>query len=241
MPLLDVAHLSKRFGGLLAVNDVTFQVEAGQILGVIGPNGAGKSTLFAALTGFVPPSSGQWMLDGKPLQGLSPEAICRAGVVRTFQIMQPFWSMSVLENAMVAAVHRARSRAHAHQLASEALECVGLTAKQHATIGSLTIADKKALEMAKACASGARVVLLDEVMAGLRPSEVDRVVDTILTLRKERQLTFLIVEHLMDAVMALSDEILVLNFGAVLAKGKPSAIQRDPHVLEAYLGVAADA
>ncbi|NDH50967.1 MAG: ABC transporter ATP-binding protein [Betaproteobacteria bacterium] len=241
MPLLEVAHLSKRFGGLLAVDDVTFHVDAGQILGVIGPNGAGKSTLFAALTGFEPASSGTWSLDGKPLQGLPPEAICGAGLVRTFQIVQPFWSMSVLENAMVAAVHRATSRRHAGQLASEALDLVGLTAKQHATIGSLTIADKKALEMAKACASGARVILLDEVMAGLRPSEVDRVVDTILKLRRERQITFLIVEHLMDAVMALSDEILVLNFGAVLAKGKPSVIQRDPRVIEAYLGVVTDA
>jgi branched-chain amino acid transport system ATP-binding protein len=241
VPLLEVRGLSKRFGGLLAVNDVSFEVEAGQILGVIGPNGAGKSTLFAVLTGFIAPTSGSWSLQGHALQSLPPEAICKAGLVRTFQIVQPFWSMSVVENAMVAAVHRSTSRAHARQLADEALEWVGLTAKQHAAIGSLTIADKKALEMAKACASGARVILLDEVMAGLRPSEVDRVVDTILKLRKQFGLTFLIVEHLMDAVMALSDEVLVLNFGAVLAKGRPDAIQRHPQVLEAYLGVAVDA
>jgi branched-chain amino acid transport system ATP-binding protein len=235
--LLEVANLTKRFGGLTAVNDVSFSVDENRILGVIGPNGAGKSTLFTLLTGFIRPSSGTWSLGGMPLQGLSPEQICKAGIVRTFQIVQPFWSMSVLENAMVAAVHRSRSRAHARELAEEALTWVGLSAKCDYPIGSLTIADKKALEMAKACASGARVILLDEVMAGLRPSEVSRVVDTVLALRRERGLTFLVVEHHMDAVMALSDQIIVLNFGALLAKGTPDQIQDDPRVQEAYLGV----
>lgn len=241
MPVLDVVGLTKRFGGLTAVNEVSFAVDEGQILGVIGPNGAGKSTLFALLTGFVPATSGTWSLAGTPLQRRSPEDICRAGMVRTFQIVQPFWSMSVIENVMIAAVCRSRSRAQAQALAEEALELVGLAAKGGNAIGSLTIADKKALEMAKACASGARVILLDEVMAGLRPYEVDSVIDKVLLLRRERGLTFLIVEHLMDAIMTLSDEILVLNFGATLAKGCPTAVQGDPRVQEAYLGVTANA
>ncbi|ABE36743.1 ABC transporter family protein [Paraburkholderia xenovorans LB400] len=237
MALLEVNHLTKRFGGLTAVNDVSFSVDEHQILGVIGPNGAGKSTLFTLLTGFTRPSAGEWSIAGVSLHGRNPEQICKAGIVRTFQIVQPFWSMSVFENAMVAAVHRSRSRAQARELAEESLAWVGLSAKRDYPIGSLTIADKKALEMAKACASGARVILLDEVMAGLRPGEVDRVVQTVLTLRRERGLTFLVVEHHMDAVMTLSDQILVLNFGALLAKGTPEQIQRDTRVQEAYLGV----
>ena len=241
MPLLSISGLSKSFGGLHAVDDVSFEVEEGRICGVIGPNGAGKSTLFALLTGFYPATKGQWTLDGQPLRGLAPEAICKRGMVRTFQIVQPFPGMTVVENAMVAAVHRSRSRGEAQQWADEALQWVGLSAKRDYPIGSLTLSDKKAMEMAKACASGARVVLLDEVMAGLRPTEVERVVQTILTLRRERRLTFLIVEHLMDAVMALSDEIVVLNFGALLARGTPAEIRRDPRVLEAYLGVGVNA
>jgi len=241
MPLLSVSNLSKSFGGLLAVNDLSFDVAEGQIVGVIGPNGAGKSTLFAVLTGFYPANRGEWSLDGRPLRGLAPEDVCKRGMVRTFQIVQPFPGMTVLENAMVAAVHRSRSRAEATQHAEEALRRVGLMARRNLAIGSLTLADKKALEMAKACASGARVILLDEVMAGLRPMEIERVVQTILTLRKELGLTFLIVEHLMDAVMTLSDSVIVLNFGALLAKGPPAQIQRDALVLEAYLGVGVGA
>lgn len=241
MPLLEVSGLTKWFGGLRAIDNLSFGVDEGRILGVIGANGAGKSTLFAVLTGFHPASQGTWSLDGQPLRGLAPEAICRRGMVRTFQIVQPFTGMTVLENAMVAAVCRSRSRAEAARHAEEALRWVGLSAKRDWPIGSLTLADKKALEMAKACASGARVILLDEVMAGLRPAEVERVVETILTLRAQLRLTFLIVEHLMDAVMSLSDEVLVLDFGALLAKGPPAQIQRDERVLEAYLGVGVDA
>lgn len=236
MPLLSIVGLSKSFGGLRAIDNVSFDVEDGQIVGVIGPNGAGKSTLFSVLTGFYPASAGTWSLAGRPLRGLGPEEICRHGMVRTFQIVQPFTGLSVRENAMVAASHRARSRRQAQEFADEALEWAGLTAKREQRVASLTIADKKALEVAKACASGARVVLLDEVMAGLRPAEVERVVATITELRKRKRMTFLIVEHLMDAVMSLSDEIVVLNFGSLLAKGPPASIQRDSKVLDAYLG-----
>ena len=241
MPLLSISGLSKSFGGLLALDNVSFDVDKGQIVGVIGPNGAGKTTLFNVLTGFYPATRGDWTLADQPLKDLSPESICWYGMVRTFQIVQPFPGMTVRENAMVAAVHRSRSRKEAGQFADEALQWVGLDVKAEQAIGSLTLADKKALEMAKACASGARVILLDEVMAGLRPVEVERVVQTILTLRRERCLTFLIVEHLMDAVMALSDKIVVLNFGELLAQGSPAQIRRNPTVLEAYLGVGVDA
>ncbi len=241
MPLLEVSGLTKTFGGLRAVDDLSFQVEAGQIVGVIGPNGAGKSTLFAVMTGFHTASAGEWSLNGQSLRGLSPEAICHRGMVRTFQIVQPFAGMSVLENAMIAAVSRSRSRAEAKAHAEEALHWTGLSAKRDMLVGSLTLADKKALEMAKACACGARLILLDEVMAGLRPTEVQRVVQTILTLRRERALTFMIVEHLMDAVMTLSDEIIVLNFGSLLARGTPAQIQRNDKVLAAYLGGGSDA
>ena len=236
MPLLSVSGLKKSFGGLRALDDLTFDVEEGKIIGVIGPNGAGKSTLFAVLTGFYPATEGAWWLDGKPLRGLPPEEICRRGMVRTFQIVQPFAGMTVLENAMVAAVSRSPTRASAMRRAEEALEWVGLSSKRNLPVPSLTLADKKALEMAKACASGARLILLDEVMAGLRPGEVDRVVATILTLREQRKLTFLIVEHNMGMIAELCDRVVVLAEGKRLAEGRFDEVRADERVQTAYLG-----
>lgn len=235
MATLVAEGLSKRFGGLTAVRDVGFVAKPGRILSIIGPNGAGKTTVFNLLTGFLTASSGSVTLDGRRIDSLSPEARCDAGIVRTFQVVQPFRGLSVLDNVVMGAMLRARSISAAQDLASRVLEQLGMSSISAVLAGSLPIGDRKRLEVAKVLATAPSVLLLDEVMGGLIPSEVSRMVAFIRSLR-DRGLTIIIIEHHMSAVMQLSDEILVLRNGEPIATGTPQEISRNPEVLSAYLG-----
>jgi branched-chain amino acid transport system ATP-binding protein len=237
MPLLEVRGLTKRFGGLAAVAGVSFDVEAGEVLGIIGPNGAGKTTLFHLITGFQRPTAGEVRLAGRAITGLRPHAVCRLGLARTFQIVQPFPGLTVLGNAMIGAFHRARDVGAARRAAVEALDLVGLAARADEPAATLTLSDRRRLEVARALATGPRVLLLDEVMSGLSPTAVAGVIELCQALRG-RGLTILVIEHLLRAIMALSDRIVVLDHGEKIAEGVPAAVARAPRVVEAYLGAA---
>ena len=237
MAFLEVSNIRKRFGGLQAVAGVSLEVAAGEIVGLIGPNGAGKTTLFHLISGFVAPDQGEVRFEGASTRGLKPHEICRRGLARTFQIVKPFQGLTVLENVRVGALARTATFGAATRKAREVLALVGLEDRADRTARGLTLADRKRLELARALATEPRLLLLDEVMAGLTPTETERIIEICRAINA-RGIAILLIEHVMRAVMSLSRRVVVLSQGQVLAAGSPDAIARDPQVVEAYLGEA---
>ncbi len=235
VPLVEVERLTKRFGGLVANEDIGFSVAAGEIVGLIGPNGAGKTTLFNSLAGFFPPSSGTIRLEGKAIAGLPPEKVAALGIARTFQIVRIFRSMSALENVMVGAMLRYKGTRRAEQVGAETLDFVGLGRRAADPAGELTVSEQKRLEVARALATRPKLLLLDEVMAGLTPSEVREAVELVRRIRA-LGIACVVVEHVMEGIMPIADRILVLDYGKKIAEGPPQAVASDPAVIAAYLG-----
>jgi branched-chain amino acid transport system permease protein len=233
--VLEVRNLLRAFGGLKAVQDVSFKLRKNEILGIIGPNGAGKTTLFNLLNGFLRPGTGEILLDGREMSGRKPHELCEAGIGRTFQIMRPFLRMSVSDNVVVGAYVRAGTDAEARRLAADAIARVGLTDITGRIAGELTTKELRLMELARALAGQPRILLLDETLAGLGHDEADEVVAVIQRLARDG-MTIAIIEHTMQAMVRLVDSFLVLDHGAVIVEGEPEAVTRDSRVIEAYLG-----
>ena len=238
--MLEVKQLTKRFGGLIAVSAVDLSVIEGEIVSLIGPNGAGKTTLFASIAGFLKPDGGDVLLNGQSILNLKPHKICQRGMVRTFQITQPFAALNTLENIMVGAYSRTGDKALAQREAERVSEIVGMTSQLHQKADGLTVAARKRLELARALATKPKLLLLDEVMAGLNPTEIDEIVDVIKGIR-DTGVTIFLIEHVMKAVVNLSDRTYVLNDGKLIAQGTPESVASNPIVIEAYLGHGAAA
>jgi len=237
--LLAVDGVSKRFRGLVAVDRVSFAVPQGAIFAVIGPNGAGKTTLFNMIAGVFAPDGGGITFGGGGIDGLPPDQICRRGIGRTFQIVRPFPALTVEDNVIVGALLHRRHVAEARARTQEVLRRLDLYDKRAQRASALTLPDRKRLEVARALATDPKMLLLDEVMAGLRPTETDRMVTILKQLNRETGLTILLIEHVMQAVMALAARILVLHHGAAIAEGTPEEVVRDPAVIHSYLGAEA--
>ena len=234
--LLEVDGISKSFSGLRAVQDVSFTVPEGEIVGLIGPNGAGKTTCFNVIAGVFQPDAGAVRLAGDSIGGWRPDQVCRAGLARTFQLVKPFADLTVMENVIVGALNDCRTVAEAREKSSSVVEKLGLWSKRDQAAKALTLPERKRLEIARALATGPRILLLDEVMAGLRPTEMNTMVALFRELNASTGLTILLIEHVMRAVMALSRKVVVLHHGQVISSGTPDEVTRDPAVLESYLG-----
>ena len=236
MSLIEVRNVSKQFGGLAALTDVSFVLNKGEILGLIGPNGAGKTTMFNVINGFYPPTKGDVLLKGEMVSNLKPHVLCRLGVARTFQIVKPLQRMSTLDNVIASAFIRSKSKAQAEEIAVEVLKFTNLYDDRNLISKSLPLGKRKRLEIARALATQPEIILLDESFAGLNPTEINEQIEIVKKIRAEKGITILVIEHHMKVIMTISDRIVVLTYGQKIAEGTPSEIGHNPLVIEAYLG-----
>jgi branched-chain amino acid transport system ATP-binding protein len=236
MSLIEVRNVSKQFGGLAALTDVSFVLNKGEILGLIGPNGAGKTTMFNVINGFYPPTKGDVLLKGERVSNLKPHVLCKLGVARTFQIVKPLQRMSTLDNVIASAFIRSKSKTQAEEIAVEVLKFTNLYDDRNLISKGLPLGKRKRLEIARALATQPEIILLDESFAGLNPTEINEQIEIVNKIRTERGITILIIEHHMKVIMSISDRIVVLTYGQKIAEGTPSEIGHNPLVIEAYLG-----